>query len=386
MGKKIRLGPGFLITAAFIGPGTVTSASFAGASFGFSLLWLVLISGALAFVLQEMSGRFSLEKGQDLSQVLMRTTGSKLVNIIFTLIAVLAVVLGAAAYEAGNITGAYIGLHELFPLGKFWALIISVIALVFLWRGRYRGIEIFLMGLVGLMSISFLATALKAGPPLIEVLKGLFPAFPPKSRPIATALLGTTVVPYNLFLYSSIVLKRWNRTNLSEMRKDLGISIALGIIITASIVITSAAAFFASGIKIDSASTMAIQLAPLLGKFARTAFCIGLFAAGLSSAITAPYAASWLVRGVFGFRERSILFRIISSIIVLFGLSSVFFPINPLQLIILAQITNGLILPLIVVYLAYTIFKERKSVSHILISGISIILVLLIVFSKLFSL
>lgn len=386
MGKRIRVGPGFLITAAFIGPGTVTSASFAGASFGFSLLWVVIISGALAFVLQEMSGRFSLEKGEDLSQVLMKTTGSRLVNVIFTLIAVLAVVLGAAAYEAGNITGAYIGLNELFPLGKFWAIIISIIALVFLWRGRYRGIEVFLMGLVGLMSVSFLATAIKAGPALVEILKGLLPTFPPKSRPIATALLGTTVVPYNLFLYSSIVLKRWNRTNLSEMRKDLGISIALGIMITASIVITSAAAFFASGIKIDSASTMAVQLAPLLGKFAKTAFCIGLFAAGLSSAITAPYAASWLVRGVFGFRERSVLFRLISSIIVLFGLSSVFFPINPLQLIILAQIANGLILPLIVIYLGYTIFKERRSVSHIIVSGISIILVLLIVFSKLLSL
>lgn len=386
MGKKIKLGPGFLITAAFIGPGTVTSASFAGASFGFSLLWVVLISGALAFVLQEMSGRFSLEKGEDLSQVLMKTTGSRFVNIVFTLVAVLAVVLGAAAYEAGNITGAYIGLNELFPLGKFWAVIISIVALMFLWRGRYRGIEIFLMGLVGLMSLSFLATAVKAGPALFEVLKGLVPAFPENSKPIATALLGTTVVPYNLFLYSSIVLKRWNSSNLPEMRKDLGISIALGVIITASIVVTSAAAFFASGIRIDSAATMAVQLAPLLGKFAKTAFCVGLFAAGLSSAITAPYAASWLVRGVFGFKESSKVFRIISTIIVLFGLSSVFFPINPLQLIILAQIANGLILPVIVIYLGYTIFKENKSLSQLFLIVISIVFVLLIVFSKLFSL
>jgi len=386
MGKKIRFGPGFLITAAFIGPGTVTSASFAGASFGFALLWVVIISGFLAFVLQEMSGRFSLKKRKDLSQVLMETTESRVVNIFFTLVAVLAIVIGAAAYEAGNITGAFIGLDSIYPMGKFWAVLIALIALAFLWGGRYRGIEVFLIGLVALMSFAFIATAIKAGPSLPGILKGFIPGFPEGSRPIATALLGTTVVPYNLFLYSSVVLKRWTRDDVWEMRRDLGISIALGIVITASIVVTSAAAFFASGIKIDSAATMAIQLRPLLGKFAQQTFCLGLFAAGLSSAITAPYAAAWLLRGVFKFNEKSYVFKISSSVIVIFGLLSVFFPINPLQLIILAQIANGLILPLVVFYLGYTILKEDKNPYQLLVLIFSFVLVLLVVFSKLFSL
>jgi len=386
MGKKLRLGPGFLITAAFIGPGTVTSASFAGASFGFYLLWVVILSGILAFVLQEMAGRFSLEQEEDLSQALMKTTGSKLVNIAFTSIAVLAVVLGAAAYEAGNITGAYIGLDGFYPIGKLWAVIVSAVTLLFLWRGKYRVIEIFLMALVGLMSLSFLVTAIKAGPGIFEVIRGLVPSFPKNSKSIATALLGTTVVPYNLFLYSSVVLKEWKRGEKREMRKDLGISISLGVVITASIIVTSAAAFFAQGIKINSAATMAIQLKPLLGSFAKDAFCIGLFAAGLSSAITAPYAASWLLRGVLRFKENSLSFKIISSVIVLFGLSSVFFPVNPLQLIILAQIANALILPIIVVFLGYTIIKKSFSLSQATLVSLALILVLLIVFSKLFHL
>ncbi len=386
MGKKIKLGPGFLITAAFIGPGTVTSASFAGASFGFYLLWVVIISGALAFVLQEMAGRFSLEQGEDLSQALMKTTGSELANIAFTSVAVFAIVLGAAAYEAGNITGAYIGLDGFYHIGKLWAFIVSAIAIFFLWKGKYKAIESFLMGLVGLMSLSFLVTAIKAGPGTFEMIRGLVPSFPKGSKSIATALLGTTVVPYNLFLYSSVVLKGWKRGEKREMRKDLGISISLGVVITASIIVTSAAAFFVQGIKINSAATMAIQLKPLLGSSAKNAFCIGLFAAGLSSAITAPYAAAWLLRGVLRLKENSLSFRVISSVIVLFGLSSVFFPVNPLQLIILAQIANALILPIIVVFLGYTILKKSFSLFQATLVSIALILVLLIVFSKLFHL
>ncbi len=384
MGKKIRFGPGFLITAAFIGPGTITSASFAGASLGFSLLWVVVLSGVLAYVLQEMSGRFSLEYGKDLSSSLLSLTSLRTLNLVLASLAVLAVVGGAAAYEAGNITGAFVGLDALIPAGKLWAFGIAAVALFFLWRGRYRPIELFLMGLVGFMSLAFLLTAIKAGPNLWKLLQGLVPSFPPEGSSLALALLGTTVVPYNLFLYSAVVLKRWRGEDIRRMRTDLALSISIGILITASILITSASAFFPSGIRIDSAATMAQQLRPLLGRFATASFCLGLFAAGLSSAITAPYASAWLLKGLFGFKETSLAFKASASGVVLFGFLSLFLKIKPLKLIVLAQIANGLILPLVVVFLGISVLRRKRSLSQILIFLLSLSLVLLIVIPRLF--
>jgi len=382
LGKRIKFGPGFLITAAFVGPGTVTSASFAGANFGFSLLWVVVVSGFLAFVLQEMSGRFSLEYGKDLSASLLSLTPFRFLNLIFAFLAVSAVVLGAVAYEAGNITGAFVGLDALIPAGKLWVLIITGVALFFLWRGRYRPIEVFLMGLVGFMGLAFLLTALKAGPPLWRILLGLLPIFPHGGTSLALALLGTTVVPYNLFLYSAVVLKRWGPEDLQSMRWDLGLSIFVGIIITASILITSASAFVPLGIKIKSASVMARQLRPLLGRFATASFCLGLFAAGLSSAITAPYASAWLLKGIFGFKENSLAFKSTASGVVIFGFLSLFLKIKPLQLIVLAQIANGLILPLVVFFLGMSVLRKNSGPGRILLFLLSFSLVLIIVMAR----
>ncbi len=382
MGKKIKFGPGFLVTAAFIGPGTVTSASLAGAKFGYSLLWVILISGFLTFVLQEMAGRFSLLSGHDLSSALMQTAKFKILNIAFASLAVLAVVGGAAAYEAGNITGAYIGLDAIYPSGKIWAYFILVLALIFLWGGRYRGIEVFLMGLVALMSLAFLLTAVKSRPQILPLLSGLIPHFPGNSTNLAVALLGTTVVPYNLFLYSSVVHKRWGRGEVSLMRKDLAISISVGIMITAAILITSSSAFFRTGIEVNSASTMALQLRPLLGRLATVSFSSGLFAAGLSSAITAPYAAAWLLRGIAGFKENSIWFKLTSTAVVLFGFSSLFFGIKPLKLIVLAQVANGLILPLVVIFLGFSILKKNREPGQFILVFVSLLMVFLIIIPK----
>ena len=382
MGKRIKFGPGFLITAAFIGPGTVTSASLAGAKFGYALLWVIVLSGILTFVLQEMAGRFSLREGTDLSKALLRTTRIKALNIAFATLAAVAVIGGAAAYEAGNITGAFIGLDALYPAGKLWAVLVSAVALLFLWGGRYRGIELFLMGLVALMSVAFVITAVKTSPDLTSVAAGFLPHFPSRSYALAVALLGTTVVPYNLFLYSSVVLKRWKREDLPLMRRDLALSIFVGIIITAAILITSSAAFFRSGIEINSASTMALQLKPLLGKLATASFSLGLFAAGLSSAITAPYAAAWVLGGLLGFGDRALGFKLTSTALVLFGFACLFLGIKPIQLIVIAQITNGLILPVVVLFLGISVFKKEKSPLQLLLFLLSLLLVLFIVLSK----
>ncbi|MCK4836765.1 MAG: divalent metal cation transporter, partial [Candidatus Aminicenantes bacterium] len=105
MGKKSRFGPGFLVAAAFIGPGTVTSATLAGAHFGFSLIWVVVIAILAAVVLQEMVGRFSLSPRIDLASALVRFTSKKELKWVFQILAFLALIIGCAAYEAGNIVG-----------------------------------------------------------------------------------------------------------------------------------------------------------------------------------------------------------------------------------------------------------------------------------------
>ena len=200
------IGPGVLIAAAFIGPGTVTLCSIAGASFGYSLLWALLLSIIATIVLQEMALRIGLITNKGLAEVIQNSIKSKILNRLIILLILCAILIGNAAYEAGNITGGSLGLIAL--TGKeslnLSPLIIGSIAFTVLYIGSYKVIERSLILLVIIMSLSFLITAIITKPDLGELIKGLFvPTINSGNLIIILGLIGTTVVPYNLFLHSS---------------------------------------------------------------------------------------------------------------------------------------------------------------------------------------
>lgn len=389
MGKKSKFGPGFLVAAAFIGPGTVTTATLAGARFGYTLIWVVVIAALSAILLQEMAARFSLATKIDVASALVKLTAGKWLRRGFQALGFLAIIVGCAAYEAGNILGGSLGLEIITGIEKpLWVILISAAAALLLWRRNYKLIEKFLISLVVIMGVSFFISALIVKPNLTGIFKGFIPAFPEGSPLIILALLGTTIVPYNIFLHSSVILKKWGgKDDIPLMRKDTFLSIGLGGVITISIVVTAAAAYFLEGIEVNNPADLSLQLTPLFGKLAKLFFGIGLFSAGLSSAITAPYAAAWTASGLFGWKENSWPFRIIFLVVIFSGILFSLFAGKPLQMIVVAQVTNALLLPIVALFVVYLLNKKetgeyRNTLTHNILFVIVFLIIVLINLKK----
>ncbi|NIO48278.1 MAG: divalent metal cation transporter [Candidatus Aminicenantes bacterium] len=366
--KRSSFGPGFLVAAAFIGPGTVTSCSMAGARFGYSLIFALVFATLTTIILQQMTGRLSLGSKHDLGQALREFPQSPLTKGIFAVLTLSSITFGCAAYEAGNIIGGSLGLEMVTSISqKYWVAIISLIAIFILSRGKYELVEKFLIFLVFLMSVSFLTTLVIIKPDLLSILKGIIPSFPKNSLYLVLALVGTTVVPYNLFLHSSAVKEKWKSiAHFREVKKDLLLSISLGGIISASIVVTSAVAFYEKGISLESGIQLGQQLKPLFGSLTTFLFGLGFFAAGMSSALTAPYAAAFASSGVLGWKggHDSKGFKGVWLGVILVGLIVSYlraaFNFNPLSVIIFAQVANGFVLPVASIFLLFVLNNRQK--------------------------
>lgn len=366
--KRSSFGPGFLVAAAFIGPGTVASCSMAGAQFGYALIFALVFATVTTIILQQMTGRLSLGSKYDLGQALREFPQSRLTKGIFAILTLSSITFGCAAYEAGNIIGGSLGLEMVTSVSqKYWVAIISLIAIFILSRGKYKLVEKFLIFLVFLMSVSFLTTLVIIKPNFLSILKGIIPSFPKNSLYLVLALVGTTVVPYNLFLHSSAVKEKWKSiAHLKEVKKDLLLSITLGGIISASIVITSAVAFYGKGVSLESGIQLGQQLKPLFGSFTNFLFGLGFFAAGMSSALTAPYAAAFASSGVLGWKggHNSKGFKGVWLGVIVAGLIIAYlraaFNINPLSIIIFAQVANGFVLPVASIFLLFVLNNRQK--------------------------
>ncbi|MDT0555014.1 Nramp family divalent metal transporter [Patiriisocius hiemis] len=370
-----NIGPGTLVAAAFIGPGTVTVCTIAGVTYGFTLLWAMLVSIIATIVLQEMAMRLGLVGGKGLAETITTQIKSTSLRWLAMGLIIGAVLIGNAAYEAGNISGGVLGLETLIEtttysiIGlniNYLSIIIGIIAFVLLYIGNYKIIERFLVGLVVIMSLSFLLTAIITKPNLAEIFKGLLmPKIPEKGILTIIALIGTTVVPYNLFLHASLVKEKWNGVaDLKAARRDLFFSIILGGIVSIAIIIT---ATNGEGGVVTNASDLAIGLKPLYGSFATYFLSIGLFAAGITSAITAPLAAAYVARGCFGWDTnlKSNKFRSVWGLILVLGVIFSSIGFKPITIITFAQVANGILLPVVAGFLIWIVNKKEVLGSHV---------------------
>jgi NRAMP (natural resistance-associated macrophage protein)-like metal ion transporter len=357
--RRTRLGPGLIITASFVGPGTVTTATVTGASYGFALAWTIVFSIVATIVLQEMAARLGLATRQGLGEAL-RATFTHPVGRWFVIVLIVAAIgVGGASYAGGDTTGTSLGLATLTQLPQP-VVVLGVGATVFalLATGSYRRIEQVLVLLVGVMSAVFVLTAIVVAPDLAALLNGiLVPTIPSGALLTTVALIGTTVVPYNLFLHASLVQEKWADTDteqaLTESRRDTVLSISLGGLITLAILTTAAASLFVNGISATSSAAMAGQLEPVLGPAAPYVFALGLFAAGLTSAIAGPLGAAYAISSILGWSTdlHSTGFRVIWATVVVIGVVIALTGTNPLAVIVLAQAANGLLLPIVAGFL-----------------------------------
>lgn len=366
------MGPSTLIAAAFIGPGTVTVCSLAGITFGYDLLWAMVLAIVATIFLQEMSARLGLITNKDLATMIRIYFTSPWKKTLAIFLVIVAIVIGNTAYEAGNITGAAWGISAVvkdpeiqfsnFKLQLF-PILIGGLALLVLALDSYARIEKILLVLVISMSLSFVVAVLLISPNWGEVVLGIFtPQIPEHSLLHILAIVGTTVVPYNLFLHASLVQEKWNSPkDLIYARWDLVIAIGLGGLVSMCIIIAGAALHPPAGDASVSITDLAHSLTPLYGEYATYLLSFGFFAAGITSTITAALAAAYVLKSSFGWNGKTGQKRFVwvwASIIVI----GVFFSslgIRPLHLIQTAQISNAVVLPFTVVIL-YTVVNSKK--------------------------
>lgn len=336
-----------VITAAFIGPGTVTTCAAAGARHGYALLWSLVFSTGACLVLQEAAGRLAIVSGSDLGRAIGGGFRRGAARFLAVLLVIGGVVVGCAAYEAGNILGAVSGVALGLPVPPPLAtLVVGAAAFLLLWFGSTAAVARLMGAAVGLMGAAFLLVALRVAPAPADLLEGaLLPSWPGGSGVLILGLVGTTVVPYNLFLGSALARGR----TLADLRLGLGVAIPVGGVISMAILVV--------GSTVDGRFDFAglgVALAARLGGWAKPFFAFGLFAAGFTSAITAPLAAALTARGLFSgdaaagdwsessWRYRSTWGAVLASGVA-FGLSGV----EPIPAILLAQAMNGVLLPFV---------------------------------------
>jgi Mn2+/Fe2+ NRAMP family transporter len=331
-----------VISAAFIGPGTITTAITAGATHQLQLLWAVSLGTLGCLVLQEVSARIVIGSGLTLRQAAQQAFGIRFGKILMFVVGV-SVFAGCLAYEAGNILGAVSGLNLLAGADTRWLTFgVAAAAFVVLWTNKRQVISWIMTFLVAMMGLAFFVLAFRQSFSFAEVVaRSTVPGFPPGSSLLILGLVGTTIVPYNIFLGSGISKGK----TIPLMRFGLAISVLVGGMITAAILIAGTAVG-----TFTSFAELAQGLEHKLGVVGSLALAVGLFAAGFSSAITAPYASSIIASTVFGWTDQKRL-RLVWGAVLLTGFFFGISGIKPIPVILTVQALNGLILPLLVVLL-----------------------------------
>lgn len=384
-------GPSTLVAAAFIGPGTLTTCTLAGVQSGYTLLWALLFSIVATIVLQEMSARLGFVTQEGLGEAISKQFPQGIGRFFFFFLVIGAILIGNAAYEAGNISGGILGLELTVGKSSLWPLILSCIAGILLWVGKFKWIERFLIGLVVLMAICFLVTVSLVGIDWSAFFNGFVPSYNENHLILILGLIGTTVVPYNLFLHASTISKKYNSdASLRDIRVENTVSIVLGGLISILIVCTAAAS--RSHVQeVKSAADLAMQLAPVMGNASTWLMGIGLLAAGLSSTLTAPLAAAYAAKGLFGWSsEKTASFRLTWFIILAAGCIVALTGLKPILIIQFAQVTNALLLPIIGAFLLYisntsSILGKHTNKPLINFLGSAILLICLVISFKSFN-
>ena len=364
MQKLKNVGPGALVAAGFVGPGTVTTCTVSGASYGYTMLWALLFATVATIIFQEMAARIGIVTQKGLGENIRDQVSNPVLKWIAVIIVIVAIFVGNIAYETGNITGGILGIQAVVNIPMIpIVIVLGILAFACMWIGSYKLVEKILTAIVVFMGVVFLITAIASPVDWGAAVSGLFtPALPEgqnaqKGILTAVGLIGTTIVPYNLFLHASGAAERFkDPEQVSDARFDCVLSIGLGGLISMAILICAAANMNAAGITVSNGKDMALALTPLLGSWATFMIGVGLLAAGFSSAITAPLSAAYAVNGVLGWGKtiKDMKFKVIWMIVLLAGcLMAIFLGKSPTQLILVAQAANAILLPIMAFFVMY---------------------------------
>ena len=316
------LGPAYLVSVGYMDPGNWATDLAGGSKFGYTLIWVLLMSNLMALLLQGLSARLGIVRGRDLAQA-NRETYPRYINFILYILAEVAI----AACDLAEVLGMAIGIQLLTGLPLVWGVSITVLdtfLLLYLQRLGMRKMEAFIITLVAIVAICFLIEIIFAQPNAAEVARGFIPtAMNDQALYIAISIIGATVMPHNLYLHSALVqTRKIDRTDfgirqaLKFNRIDTTIALNIAFLVNAAILILAASVFFKSGNSDIAEIKDAHRLLPqFLGSLAPILFAVALIAAGQSSTITGTLAGQIIMEGYLSLRINPLLRRLITRLI-----------------------------------------------------------------------
>ncbi|MFN8152895.1 MAG: Nramp family divalent metal transporter [Bacteroidia bacterium] len=324
-GKKLLafIGPAYMVSVGYMDPGNWATDIAGGSKYGYQLIWVLLMSNLMALLLQSMSARLGIVRGRDLAQA-SREMFPGFVNYFLYALAEIAI----AACDLAEVLGMAIGLNLLFHIPLLWGVIICALdtfILLFLLNHGIRKMELFIIGLVAMIGMAFVAQMLFAQPDLASVAKGFLPtAMDDTALYIAIGIIGATVMPHNLYLHSALVQTRKVERTEKEIRRairfnilDSTIALNAAFFVNAAILILAASTFYKAGMhEVEDIMDAHRLLEPLLGtSMAPTLFAIALLCAGQSSTITGTLAGQIVMEGYLNLRIAPWIRRLITRII-----------------------------------------------------------------------
>ncbi len=316
------LGPAYLISVGYMDPGNWATDIQGGSKFGYTLIWVLLMSNLMALLLQGLSARLGIVRGRDLAQA-NREEYPKYLNFILYLLAEVAI----AACDLAEVLGMAIGIQLLTGLPLIWGVSITVLdtfLLLYLQKLGMQKMEAFIIALVAVIAGAFLIQIILAEPNIGEIATGLIPTIPnDEALYIGIGIIGATVMPHNLYLHSALVQSRKiERTEkgikqaLKFNRIDSTIALNIAFLVNAAILILAATVFFKTGNSEVARIEDAHRLLPnFLGSWAPILFAVALIAAGQSSTITGTLAGQIVMEGYLRLRINPIMRRLITRLI-----------------------------------------------------------------------
>ncbi len=316
-------GPAYLVSVGYMDPGNWATDLAGGSKFGYSLVWVLLMSNLMALLLQSLSARLGIVRGRDLAQA-NRETYPKYINLVLYGLAEIAI----AACDLAEVLGMAIGIQLLTGIPLLYAVLITVFdtfLFLLLQRLGIRKMEAFIIGLVGIIGFSFLTEIILARPNLGQVVKGFVPHIPGnEALYIAIGIIGATVMPHNLYLHSALVQTRKFKKNERAVRRalklnmiDSTIALNLAFFVNAAILVLAASVFYFRGrTDVAEIKTAYELLSDFLGtKLAPTLFAVALIAAGQSSTITGTLAGQIVMEGYLRLRINPWIRRLMTRLI-----------------------------------------------------------------------
>jgi len=370
--KKIFsfLGPAYLISVGYMDPGNWATDLQGGSKFGYSLIWVLLMSNLMALLLQGLSARLGIVRGRDLAQA-NREAYPKVVNFTLYILAEIAI----AACDLAEVLGMAIGIQLLTGLPLVWGVCLTVLdtfLLLYLQKLGMRKMEIFIITLVAIIAGAFLVQMIIARPDLGEIATGFVPHLPnSEALYIAIGIIGATVMPHNLYLHSALVqTRKIERTPegikqaIKFNRIDSAVALNMAFFVNAAILIVAATVFFKTGNSKVAEIREAYRLLPnFLGNVAPKLFAIALIAAGQSSTITGTLAGQIVMEGYLSLRINPWLRRLLTRLLAIIPALIVIIIYGDQQvdsLLVLSQVILSLQLGFAIIPLIHFVSDKSK--------------------------